>query len=94
VFEDLALAAFGNRIPVVTAADIPRHHRRGGVDELAHRRNQRDGGDEVFEGGPAAGPAEGAGRAPAYRGLAYLVFEDLALAAFGNRIPVVTSSPR
>lgn len=31
--------------------------------------------------------AEGAGRAPAYRGLAYVVFEDLALGAFGNRIP-------
>lgn len=31
--------------------------------------------------------AEGAGRAPAYRGLAYVVFEDLSLAPFGNRIP-------
>jgi hypothetical protein len=31
--------------------------------------------------------AEGAGRAPAYRGLAYVVFENLALAEFGNRIP-------
>lgn len=30
---------------------------------------------------------EGAGRAPAYRGVAYIVFEDLALAGFGNRIP-------
>src|SRR5262249_4308599 len=30
---------------------------------------------------------EGAGNAPAYRGLAYIVFERLALAAFGNRIP-------
>ncbi|NHK29591.1 hypothetical protein FF098_016915 [Parvularcula flava] len=30
---------------------------------------------------------EGAGLAPAYRGLAYVVFEDLPLAAFGNRIP-------
>ncbi len=30
---------------------------------------------------------EGADRAPAYRGLAYVVFERLALAAFGNRIP-------
>ena len=31
--------------------------------------------------------AEGAGRCPAYRGLAYAVFEDLQLADFGNRIP-------
>ena len=25
--------------------------------------------------------------APAYRGIAYVVIEDLALAAFGNRVP-------
>jgi hypothetical protein len=30
---------------------------------------------------------EGAGQAPAYRGLAYVVFERLPLEAFGNRIP-------
>jgi hypothetical protein len=30
---------------------------------------------------------EGAGNVPAYRGLCYLVFEDLPLAQFGNRIP-------
>jgi hypothetical protein len=30
---------------------------------------------------------EGAGRAPAYRGIAYVVFEDLPLGDFGNRVP-------
>lgn len=30
---------------------------------------------------------EGAGRAPGFRGTAYLVFEDLALAPWGNRVP-------
>jgi hypothetical protein len=30
---------------------------------------------------------QGAGNAPAYRGLAYVVFENLPLAEFGNRIP-------
>lgn len=30
---------------------------------------------------------EGAGNAPAYRGIAYIVFEHLALADFGNRLP-------
>ncbi|WP_375690248.1 glycoside hydrolase/phage tail family protein [Pseudooceanicola sp. LIPI14-2-Ac024] len=30
---------------------------------------------------------EGAGQVPAYRGLAYVVFEDLALEPFGNRVP-------
>ncbi|WP_036296837.1 glycoside hydrolase/phage tail family protein [Methylosinus sp. PW1] len=33
---------------------------------------------------------EGAENAPAYRGLAYIVFEQLALAPFGNRIPQFT----
>ncbi len=34
--------------------------------------------------------AEGDGRCPAYRGLAYVVFEDLELADYGNRIPSLT----
>ncbi|MFC7053809.1 glycoside hydrolase/phage tail family protein [Hansschlegelia quercus] len=33
---------------------------------------------------------EGADFAPAYRGLAYLVFEELPLEAFGNRVPQIT----
>jgi hypothetical protein len=33
----------------------------------------------------------GAGRAPAHRGLCTIVFEDLALADFGNRIPNITA---
>ncbi|SIS49710.1 baseplate multidomain protein megatron [Phaeovulum vinaykumarii] len=33
---------------------------------------------------------EGAGQAPAYRGIAYVVFEDLPLADFGNRVPQLT----
>lgn len=36
---------------------------------------------------PLIAAAEGAGGAPAYRGLAYVLFEELALAEFGNRIP-------
>ena len=34
--------------------------------------------------------AEGMGAAPAYRGLAYAVFEDLQLAEFANRVPNLT----
>ena len=34
--------------------------------------------------------AEGADRTPAFRGLAYAVFEDLDLSDFGNRIPALT----
>jgi hypothetical protein len=34
---------------------------------------------------------EGAGNAPAYRGLCYLVFENLQLENYGNRIPQITA---
>ncbi len=36
---------------------------------------------------PLIEAVEGAGRAPAYRGLAYVVIEDLELAPYGNRVP-------
>lgn len=36
---------------------------------------------------PKIEATEGVGRAPAYRGLAYVVIEDLELAPFGNRVP-------
>lgn len=39
---------------------------------------------------PLIASAEGPDAAPAYRGLAYVVFEDLDLSAFGNRIPSLT----
>ncbi len=47
----------------------------------------------VYRGTPAQTPdplieaVEGAGNAPAFRDLAYVVFEDLALEPFGNRVP-------
>lgn len=34
---------------------------------------------------------QGAGNAPAYRGVAYVVIEDMELAAFGNRVPQITA---
>jgi hypothetical protein len=39
---------------------------------------------------PLIASAEGEGGSPAYRGLAYAVFEDLQLADFANRIPSLT----
>ncbi|MGD9917899.1 MAG: glycoside hydrolase/phage tail family protein [Paenirhodobacter sp.] len=36
---------------------------------------------------PKIEAVEGTGEAPAYRGIAYVVFEDLALEAYGNRVP-------
>ena len=45
-------------------------------------------GDQALD--PLIAAAEGIGGCPAYRGLAYAVFEDLALEEFGNRIPSLT----
>ncbi|WP_026091752.1 phage tail protein [Blastomonas sp. AAP53] len=39
---------------------------------------------------PLIAAAEGSEQSPAYRGLAYVVFEDMALEEFGNRIPSLT----
>ncbi len=39
---------------------------------------------------PLLASAEAHGQCPAYRGIAYVVFEDLPLAEFGNRIPSLT----
>ena len=48
-------------------------------------RLHHGGEDQAVD--PLIASAEGAGMAPAYRGLAYAVFENLQLADFGNRIP-------
>ncbi|MDA5194958.1 phage tail protein [Govanella unica] len=47
-------------------------------------------GSEQQNPDPLIEAGEGLGQAPAYRGLAYVVFEDLALAEYGNRIPNLT----
>ncbi|MHA7856515.1 MAG: baseplate multidomain protein megatron [Henriciella sp.] len=44
-------------------------------------------GDEAQMPDPLIEAIEGSGYAPAYRGTAYIVFEDLPLDAFGNRLP-------
>lgn len=44
-------------------------------------------GDETQTPDPLIVAKEGSGNAPAYRGTAYVVFERLPLAGFGNRIP-------
>jgi hypothetical protein len=45
------------------------------------------GGGEDQDADPLIASVEGIGLAPAYRGLAYAVFEDLQLEDYGNRIP-------
>lgn len=47
-------------------------------------------GDEAQEPDPLIVSRMGGGRAPAYRGLAYVVFEEMDLEDFGNRIPQLT----
>ncbi|WP_109808448.1 phage tail protein [Sphingosinithalassobacter portus] len=47
-------------------------------------------GDEDQAVDPLIAAAEGVGLAPAHRGIAYAVFEDLELAEYGNRIPSMT----
>jgi hypothetical protein len=44
-------------------------------------------GDENQTVDPLIAGAEGIGNTPAYRGQAYVVFQDMALANYGNRIP-------
>ena len=44
-------------------------------------------GSETQLADPRIEAVEGAGRAPAYRGIAYVVIEDLDLTVFGNRVP-------
>ncbi len=47
-------------------------------------------GSEDQTADPKIAAVEGAGNAPAYRGTAYVVFEDLDLTPFGNRVPQFT----
>jgi len=59
-----------------------------GVEVAAAELNMRvytGGGDQAPD--PTIEAVEGAGAAPAYRGTAYVVMEDLPLAQFGNRVP-------
>jgi hypothetical protein len=48
------------------------------------------GGSEDQAADPLIAAVEGSGQAPAYRGIAYAVFEDFQLADYGNRIPSLT----
>jgi hypothetical protein len=52
-----------------------------GLNVRVHRGSEDQAADDLIVA------KEGAGNAPAYRGLAYVVFERLPLADFGNRIP-------
>lgn len=48
-------------------------------------------GSETQQPDPTMEAIEGSGKVPAYRGVAYIVFEDMPLAEYGNRLPQVTA---
>ncbi|MDE1173870.1 MAG: glycoside hydrolase/phage tail family protein [Parvibaculaceae bacterium] len=52
-----------------------------GIEWRLHQGGEGELPDPLIEA------VEGTGNVPAYRGTAYVVFEDMALAAFGNRLP-------
>lgn len=62
----------------------------GKVKNLASYNHRVYLGTEDQEPDPKIAAVQGAGATPAFRGLAYIVFEDLPLEEFGNRIPQVT----
>ncbi|MBU6445168.1 MAG: glycoside hydrolase TIM-barrel-like domain-containing protein [Alphaproteobacteria bacterium] len=59
----------------------------GNLIDLSQYTTRLYPGSETQVPDPLIEEIEGAGNTPAYRGLAYLVFEDLPLKDFGNRIP-------
>lgn len=64
---------------------------RGAGDDFKSATGFRlHAGNEAQAPDPLIASAEGAGMAPAHQGLAYVVFEDMALADYGNRIPSLT----
>lgn len=64
---------------------------RGSADDLkvdSQLRLYTGRDDQLVD--PLMASAESTGQCPAYRGIAYAVFEDLQLADYGNRIPSLT----
>lgn len=69
------------------ATKIGRVWADGNLIDLSQYTTRFYPGDETQTFDPLIEEIEGVGNTPAYRGLAYIVFEDMPLAAFGNRIP-------
>ena len=64
---------------------------RGAVGDLKAGGTMRlHTGERDQKPDPLIAAAEGAGRCPGFRGIAYAVFEDLKLGDFGNRIPALS----
>ena len=59
----------------------------GNLIDLSQFTTRFHAGDEAQTADPLTEEIEGLGNTPAYRGLAYIVFEDMDLTSFCNRIP-------
>ena len=59
----------------------------GNLIDLSQYTTRFYPGDEAQTADPLIEEIEGSGNTPSYRGVCYIVFEDMALADFGNRIP-------
>ena len=59
----------------------------GNLIDLGAFTTRFHAGDEAQSFDPGIEDIEGDGNTPAYRGVAYIVFDDMPLAQFGNRIP-------
>ncbi|HEY0105360.1 MAG TPA: glycoside hydrolase TIM-barrel-like domain-containing protein [Rhizomicrobium sp.] len=70
-----------------TATRIGRVWADGNLLDLSKVTLRFHDGGETQAADPLIADIEGADNAPAFRGLAYAVFEDFALADYGNRIP-------
>lgn len=68
-------------------ARIGRVWANGEASDLSQAAWRLHGGSETQDPDPLIETIEGGENAPAYRGLAYVVFEDLPLERFGNTIP-------
>lgn len=63
----------------------------GKLMDLSKTVNRFYGGTQTQLPDPIIEAKEGTGTVPAFRGVAYLVFENLELANYGNRIPQITA---
>ncbi|MDO5704258.1 MAG: glycoside hydrolase/phage tail family protein [Paracoccus sp. (in: a-proteobacteria)] len=85
--EYLYFASFAVALCEGPITGIGRVWADGEVVDLSDATWRWYAGDEAQQPDPFIEAKMGAGSTPAYRGTAYVVFEELALARFGNRLP-------
>jgi len=84
------LASFASALCDGAIVGIGRVWADGKLIDLADHTHRLYLGSETQGVDPKILAIEGAANAPAFRGTAYIVFEDMALEKFGNRVPQLT----